>query len=358
MRYVLAIVWFLVPLLLASRSISQQPLASDLEASWASRQKSTKNVESAIVVQTTYPAKSQVAMDTGEKYPPSDLLLKMEYTVLFQGDSLFRTSRKGKELDIGTGAVVDQFYDCAWSQGESRSHFPNKDRSGKFPTGFIGDDASDFDNMYLMPVLIHFLPNSTYFNPRSGLQYEFGKNAVQIDGKECFEYRPKIDSTSPSYVYFVSPDCGYCCTQIDKRWGRQLLWSIKISHEKQGDGSWGPVSFDLQEFNGAELSSHSLGTVATLRLNQDLDPSRFQLEFPKDTYVSNRKGGKSESYIVREGMNRIVTRGERANGIDYDRYLVTESGQEVGRTEFRGLWVLLGVCVFCFVFLWFWRKRK
>ena len=109
---------------------------------------------------------------------------------------------------------------------------------------------------------------------------------------------------------------------------------------------------------GAGFVRSSLGKVATLRLNQDLDPSRFQLEFPKDTYVSNRKGGKSESYIVREGKNRIVTRGERANGIDYDRYLVTESGQEVGRTEFRGLRVLLGVCVFCFVCLWVWRKRK
>jgi hypothetical protein len=227
-------------------------------------------------------------------------------------------------------------------------------RGGDFPTGFVSTNPADFDNWYLMPMLIHYIPNNETFNPRKGRKYVLDRDPVEIKGRNCYRYGPSVDPGEPLYSYWLDLEGGANCCQIEKTWRGKLLWRIVIEHEQDSEFYYYPSKIDYQEFLGADLLSHSQGIVQSIKVNEPIDKSQFVLDFPIDTYVNDRTSDRDNSYIVRGGGNRKVSRSERVSGLNYQRYISTDPDEGLSIPR----WLLL-ICVvlLCMLGIFFWRKR-
>jgi len=203
--------------------------ANEIYVEWERRQSLARNIQCSIHTVVSYLAESKTAMETLKPYPENDTELKMDYFLVFEGPSRFRSSRKGKEFDFSTGNLIERNYQNGWLEGK-RKNFLAKSHHGEdssekkyYPIGFIDEKPLDWDNIHLLPVLTHFIPINPYFCPTSTTEYEVNQQSIDIAGKLCFPLQPATDDGKPMYVFYVSPSQNFSILGVDNcTLGKQL----------------------------------------------------------------------------------------------------------------------------------------
>ncbi len=330
----------------------------EVEREWRARQQKIQTLRCEIAVKKTVLAEALDALDGSGKYPPNDTELAMSYRLLLKGDGKFYTSREGKEFDLSSGRIIERVYQNGWLDGRRRTFFAAVvTKEDSFPSGMIRGKSSDWDNYHILPMLLSAIPFNPHFSPATEEPYELYDLRPVIEGVRCVRYGPVSQTEKPMYLFDVAPEKGMAIARITKTWMGTELWHANISLEEVQDIGWLPKAFEVNQYYGKQLAESFTADVVSIEVNSTIDDAEFFVDFPVGTLVSEKLGDKSRVYVRKEnGQERIVTRQERMNGFDYQRYLVTESGEAVPvkRSSTRyALWLFLACSVFGVSYFYF-----
>jgi hypothetical protein len=310
-----------------------------LRTAWQERQSKLQSLELSFVEDRLYPAGVLRRLGGAASSIDHDVEKSDTYRVLLKGEKLFRMDRSGDEWYSDREKFLTRTYVSAHGGSDSRSFYSEAESDeSTYPTGFMYMEQSDWDNRHVLPILCHFRPFNEQFAPYEAEEYIVTTANVTVNAISCRVFRPRRNDGAPAYVYYVDPASEWSIVRYQKQSGSRVLWSIDVELERREDfgivpGGWSETLLDAEE----NLLEAGKTVVNEMSVNKGLDDTLFNFEFPPGTLVTDRTGaGRPEVYLVRaNGEKRVVTRAERRGGINYNRYLHTESGAAVDEITSR-----------------------
>ena len=243
-----------------------------------------------------------------------------ERSFLLAPDGLARYTRKGPTWT--DGRYVDRTFWSLSNKSVSAQLYamPVNPRSGDYPIGFLNDSQSMWeDNIrYYFPIRDTFRPTENI--ARNALKME--SRSTDSDGISCV-----VVSFGRTQLY-LDPVREYLCVRHVTFSGGHPMTDMSIKYEGV-EGGYVPRAWFTRGYLGGNLSVKSTAVVQSVQINDALDMSIFEPDFPVATLVSERISGKKPlMYLKRpKGEKRIVKSEERRTGIHYEKYLNTESGE-------------------------------
>jgi hypothetical protein len=182
---------------------------------------------------------------------------------------------------------------------------------------------------HLIPVMMAYRP----FHPAMSYLTNFTKRFHVVPGhytaqdRQCVLLREEPETpTGLGTSLFVDPERDFVvmARTVESRNGEQYRLSF---HEyTKCDGEWAPLRWTTTFFGAqGSVSTDGASTVAEFSLNEPVEPSEMDVEFPAGTWVTEWDTG--EMYILKEGgAKRRITTQELVAGATYDQLLRSETG--------------------------------
>jgi len=144
----------------------------------------------------------------------------------------------------------------------------------------------------------------------------FEDKFVDVDGLKC--RRLHIRRINPSTgrlskkwnsIIDVAPERAYAPVQWQMLLNNKLRTKLKMNYEDK-DSSFVLVNWSINNYVGADAGNSRKGKVVEFSLNPDIDDSRFAIEFPIGTHISEKSVEGFRYFVQVEGGMAAITEGE------------------------------------------------
>lgn len=345
--------WCLLAIMgLAGQASADDRFIEQIRAAWQARQDRLRSFEIEW---------DGIALDLSAK-PPVERVT--HYRLACDGTKA-RLERHGPAPHVsGPGGVfVERDHSVVYNGVDRRMMFNGPDH-GNHPAGFLNSQkgfADSDENQYsILGALLSFRPLSLKLGGIDLAAYHVSDRRGSINGVPCRILERQVHPTSVKRVWVADGEDFRIMRQELVR-PRHALYQLTLMYEPHDAlglviRSWSNVVYD-RDGKAAETMTVK---VTALALNERIDASEFEYEFPPGTIVENETS--RQTGVVREdGTVRVVTPGELASGGGWDRFMTSSAPPEAlafdGGSQ-RPIWPYLAAGIAALAAgAWTWRRR-
>lgn len=183
--------------------------------------------------------------------------------------------------------------------------FPNQAVIGNDPTHIIAD-------MEFSPVLWHFrafahrgMLGDRFFESDAIISHEL------LDGRKMLVVkqmkRPRTE-TAMELILWLDPDAQYAVRRFSTLLNSRLRMDIHMDYMRTSDDHVVPEQWRLEQYNDQSLltASHS-SRVLEMSINQRIEPTVFNLDFPVGTAITDQRGNQEKYMLMGAGGHEYRT---------------------------------------------------
>lgn len=313
----------LLVLLVPNQSFAGDPSVATIKAAWAETIAKTESCR------FHWSETRRNAADEAKSYT---------YSLFLKNEAHLRVERLSKQFDADRNRNVTETYVTTYDGQIARSFYGSDVVDAKlYPTGFVGFQASDWDNYHVLPILFALRPINGQFSPINEHEYTIADKAVEIGDRKLLELSPKsAESNEAHYIYYVDPARSFTIARVVLKWNNHIAWQLDLSHRlDEVSECWVPKSWELRTeitsggggLGGADVETGALRLKSVVEFvevdsNVEIADEIFAFEFPSQALITDWTFTKPLVYLLCEdGRKRVITSEERKDGINYLDYL-------------------------------------
>lgn len=248
---------------------------------------------------------------------------KLSFTLGPNGETSLVTA----PLPTAADNIKGQVTEISSFNGQRHFHFTSlvkHEGDEGWPVGVVWDTkvSDDAQAAQILPWLLHLRP---FGKPVPGLtrdNLQIVATDIDFNGRRCIVLERR-DETPQIGVFYVDPQRDYAIVGYHSQTGDRLTLTLTITPKFDRQIGWRPAQWDCEFANGRFKVS---GVLLQCKVNVDLPPETFTVDFPRGTLLFDRDEG-ARSLILGEGKRRIITPEESAGGFRYQDLFTTQPGE-------------------------------
>jgi hypothetical protein len=212
--------------------------------------------------------------------------------VLLEGGKI-RIEDNHPRWNVSKGLLVPTAVIAVADEETGKILFPSGLSGDQKPAGFLqgAGDRTEFSDACLNPILIHFRGIHPEVCPYPLTTVKPSGISLPIDGSICKEYSVALGKLDVRV--WVDPSKEFAVRRLTKAREKQLTHRLDVEYRQDPKWGWLPKSWVIHEYStsGGLLRTTRI-EVLDLRVGEPVDTSQFELQFPAETFVYDRRVNK------------------------------------------------------------------
>lgn len=315
------------------------PTLADIERAWKEREKALKSGRIEWTEHTLFARGSIIPKSAGEDriVPNEDISIKSNKTYIWDLNRM-KYHSEGRSPESNGTRFVPTTVTCVCG-GSKGSRTLRHNTSIEFPRGLILkggtlDPQEARENVELIPVLLWLRPLDVHGININISSCRLLPEKRRVGGRDCVVLRKTQGMRHDEWAVDIQRN--YIITRYELIVDNKSIVNTELDYTANTGTGWSLSKWHTVWLNNdGGLSTDRHGNVTTCVVGESADPSQFELEFPRGTWVNDTIRN-LEYILTSDGSERIVTQGEILKGIPYRELLQTASG--LGSTTSPHAW--------------------
>ncbi len=272
--------------------------------------------------------------------PPMDRDVKYSRSLLVDRGRM-RFIERGDYWDDEDKCYAPTQYTNVWDGKEGRGLDQLLDKSDHWSGRIVSRTAEVLLETSLVPQVAMW-PLDPILSAVKIEDYQATDHRAEIDGESCILLR-KVAGHEYLNELWVDPARDYLIVRMNTCEGSFVRERIEIKYQRDAEHGYYPAEWREVLMNSPErLCTTRESKASEHTFTPELEPSDFQLEFPADTMVTDKRGSEYTRYLVLpDGNKRLVLEEEWEAFVPRKTLMETEPGEPLRPQASRWPWMLL-----------------
>jgi hypothetical protein len=214
--------------------------------------------------------------------PEGDEMAKRKRTLILKGESMYH-KRHGLSILPDTQSVAAEQLISVFDGTQARS----LQAVGTVRLGFYHTKRHHADrwNLDLLPILLHFRAMSAELSIFSRDKLSVVGTTMKIGGSECVMLREGDLSDIRYREIWLAPDMEFALAHRRDLFEGRVANEVDIAYRRDEKLGWIPDKWQVDRYSNGRMIGQNFSKVLSLAINEPVEDSTFELEFPPGTKV-------------------------------------------------------------------------